>query len=138
MKYENSENRFSEFFISWKTLICFHAWTCLINSWIVYKKTDEWYIEWQQVTTSDSEWQQVTTNDNEWQRGAYHYAPKGELFKPLRGPLKKAYWINSRNKHPRRNINSKRKELQKQLFADFHQSKNALVFTGKHLCWSFF
>ena len=48
--------------------------------WIVYKKTDEWCIEWQRVvqrvttsgTTSDNEWQRVTTsgttNDNEWQR----------------------------------------------------------------------
>ena len=27
---------------------------------IVYKKTDEWYIEWQRMTTSG------TTNDNEW------------------------------------------------------------------------
>ena len=43
---------------------------------IVYKKTDEWYIEWQRVTTNDDEWQRVvqrvTTNDttsgNEWQR----------------------------------------------------------------------
>ena len=47
---------------------------------IVYKKTDEWYIEWQRVATSGTksdnkwykEWQQVvqrvTTNDNEWQR----------------------------------------------------------------------
>ena len=37
---------------------------------IVYKKTDEWYIEWQQVTKSDNEWQRIitsgTTNDNEW------------------------------------------------------------------------
>ena len=51
---------------------------------IVYKKTDECYIEWQRVTTSgttsdnkwqrvvqrvttnDKEWQWVTTNDNEW------------------------------------------------------------------------
>ena len=24
---------------------------------IVYKKTDEWYIEWQQVTASDNNWQ---------------------------------------------------------------------------------
>ena len=30
--------------------------------WIVYKKTDERYIEWEQVTTSDNEWY------NEWQR----------------------------------------------------------------------
>ena len=37
---------------------------------IVYKKTDEWYIEWQRGTTNDNDWQQmvqrVTTNDNEW------------------------------------------------------------------------
>ena len=44
---------------------------------IVYKKTDEWYIEWQRVvqrvTTNDYEWKQQvqrvttrdTTNDNE-------------------------------------------------------------------------
>ena len=43
---------------------------------IVYKKTDEWYIEWQRVTTrgatTDKEWQRViqrvTTNDKEWQQ----------------------------------------------------------------------
>ena len=46
---------------------------------IIYKKTDEWYIEWvqqvqqvQQVTTCDNEWynewQRMTANDNEWQR----------------------------------------------------------------------
>ena len=28
---------------------------------IVYKKKDEWYIEWQRVTTNDN-------NDNQWQR----------------------------------------------------------------------
>ena len=41
---------------------------------IVYKKTDEWYIEWQRVTTSDNEWYNKwqrmttsgTTSDNEW------------------------------------------------------------------------
>ena len=45
-----------------------------INLRIVYKKTDEWYIEWQRVTTNDNEWQRVvqrvttssTTSDNEW------------------------------------------------------------------------
>ena len=46
------------------------------NRGIVYKKTDEWYNEWQRVTTSgttrDNEWydegqrvvEQVTTNDS--------------------------------------------------------------------------
>ena len=38
---------------------------------IVYKKTDEWYIEWQRVTTNYIKWQRVvqrvTANDNEWQ-----------------------------------------------------------------------
>ena len=45
---------------------------------IVYKKTDEWYIEWQRITTSgatnDNEWQRVVqrvrTNDNELQQMA--------------------------------------------------------------------
>ena len=47
---------------------------------IVYKKTDEWYIEWQRVvqrlTTNNNEWynewqrvvQRVTTNDSQWKR----------------------------------------------------------------------
>ena len=57
---------------------------------IIYKKTDEWYIEWRWMTTNDNEWynelqwvvqrvttsgttsgnewQRVTTNDNEWQQ----------------------------------------------------------------------
>ena len=33
---------------------------------------DEWYNEWQRVTTSgttsDNDWQKVTKNDNDWQR----------------------------------------------------------------------
>ena len=37
---------------------------------IIYKKTDECYIEWQRMTTNDKEWQRVaqrvTTNDNQW------------------------------------------------------------------------
>ena len=40
--------------------------------WIVYKITDEWYIQWQRVTTSgttsDNKWQRMAMNDNEWQR----------------------------------------------------------------------
>ena len=51
------------------TSIKFYLWSFLE---IFNKKTDEWYIEWQQVTTSDNDWynkwQQMTTNDNEWQR----------------------------------------------------------------------
>ena len=35
---------------------------------IVYKKTGDWYDEWQWITTSDNRWQRVTTNDNERQR----------------------------------------------------------------------
>ena len=33
---------------------------------IVYKRTDEWYVKWQRVTTGDNEWQRVTPNTNEW------------------------------------------------------------------------
>ena len=47
---------------------------------IVYKLTDEWYIQWQRMTssgtTNDNDWynkwqrvvQNITTNDNEWQK----------------------------------------------------------------------
>ena len=45
---------------------CSWVYFCVNLLWkgkkTVYKKTDEWYIEWQQVTTND------TTSDNEWQR----------------------------------------------------------------------
>ena len=42
---------------------------------IICEKTDEWYIEWQQMTTNDNEWynewQKMTTGgttcDNKWQ-----------------------------------------------------------------------
>ena len=101
---------------------------------IVYKKTDEWYIEWQRITASDNvwynEWQRMTTSGtisdnewcNEWQRvtisANFFFQireepttkdPK-ENFKHWKGPLKKAYWIKSRNKPLRRNINSKKEE----------------------------
>ena len=39
---------------------------------ITYKKIDEWYIEWQRMTTSENggttSVQRVITNDNEWER----------------------------------------------------------------------
>ena len=37
------------------------AWQLLL---IIYKKTDEWYIEWQSVTMSDNEWQWVVVSVN--------------------------------------------------------------------------
>ena len=58
------------------------SWVCEIKNRseqkIVYKKTAEWYIEWQRATrngtSSDNKWQRVvqrvTTNDSEWQRTA--------------------------------------------------------------------
>ena len=49
----------------------------LIES-IFYKKINEWYIEWQQVTTSDNEWynewQRITTSDNKWQKAVQRIA----------------------------------------------------------------
>ena len=54
---------------------------------IVYKKTDEWYIEWQRVTTSgttnDNEWQRMTTNDNEWQRVAMSGTTNGNEWQRM-------------------------------------------------------
>ena len=41
-----------------------------LSNMIVYKKTDEWYNEWQRTSTSDNEWynewQRMTMSDNEW------------------------------------------------------------------------
>ena len=31
---------------------------------IVYKKADEWYIEWPRMTTSDNKWHWVTVNNS--------------------------------------------------------------------------
>ena len=49
-----------------------YLFTCFDLFMIVYKKTEEWYIEWQWVKTSNNEWynewQQMTTSDNEWQQ----------------------------------------------------------------------
>ena len=106
--------------------------------------------EWQRMTTSDNQWkrmvQRVTTNDNEWPISAnFSLFQIREKLSPMH--LKKenllnlGHWIQSRNKPLRRNINSKKQELQKQLFADFHKKtvpKNFAIFIGKHLCWSLF
>ena len=54
-----------ELFASLKAL---YKWWKILFISIVYKKTDEWYIERQRVTTNDNEWQRITTSDNEWQR----------------------------------------------------------------------
>ena len=35
MKYENIENRFSEFSLSWKTFLLLNLFSCLINSFII-------------------------------------------------------------------------------------------------------
>ena len=124
--------------------------------------------EWQRMTTSDNEWkrmvQRVTTNDNEWPISAnFSLFQIREKLSPMH--LKKenllnlGHWIQSRNKPLRRNINSKKQELQKQLFADFLQNSvlknfcNILLLidlrasrpatflkrdtnTGIFLCWS--
>ena len=74
--------------INWPNLIDFMPFL----REIVYKKTGEWYIEWQRMTSSGTtsynewqwvttsgttsnkewynEWQRMTTNDKEWQRMA--------------------------------------------------------------------
>ena len=44
----------------------FPSKVCHLMDRIIYKNTDEWYNEWQRMTTSDNKWQLVTTNDNEW------------------------------------------------------------------------
>ena len=34
------------------------------NTVLVYKKADEWYIEWQRMATSDNKWQWLAANDS--------------------------------------------------------------------------
>ena len=73
---------------------------------IVYKKTDEWYIEWQRVkangTTGDNEWQRVTTsgrtNDNEWQRVVQGVATSDSKWQRVRMYDKKWQWMTTSNK----------------------------------------
>ena len=45
---------------SHKATLCFFR--------IVNKKTDEWYIECQRMTTSANELQRMATSENKWQR----------------------------------------------------------------------
>ena len=49
MQYYQKKNRI----LRWNGVLLFDF---TIFSTIVYKKTDKWYIERQQVTTSDKEW----------------------------------------------------------------------------------
>ena len=63
-------------------ILTYYLWFSKPFLMIVYKKTDEWYIEWQRVTTNNNEcynewkndsewyneWQQMTTNSNERER----------------------------------------------------------------------
>ena len=69
--------------------------------WIVYKKTDEWYIEWQRVTTNDKEWQQVIRNGNEWHNELQrmttsdHFGYFSGVFFQIRG--------EATTKHPKEN-----------------------------------
>ena len=96
--------------------------------------------EWQRVTTNDKEWQRVTRNDNEWhnERQRVTISVNFSFFQIREEPTTKHpkenslnleedlwlfNWIKSRTKYPRRNTNSKKQELQKQLFADFDQNK---------------
>ena len=100
----------------------------------VTTNNNEWQRVVQRKTTSDIEWQRViqrvTTNENELQRVII--SAKFSFFQIREEPTTKHPNENSltlnrtfeeRDKPLRRNINSKKEELQKQLFADFHQNK---------------
>ena len=62
---------------------------------IVYQKTDEWYIEWQRMTTGNDKWQWMTTNDNEWQRMTTGSTTNGSEWKPLRVTLGFRYRLST-------------------------------------------
>ena len=86
----------------------------------------DWYNDWQRVTKNDDEWQRVTISAifsffrTKQEPKTKH--PK-ENYLTLKRTLKRDYWIKSRSKPLRRNINSKRQKLQKQLFAHFLQNR---------------
>ena len=69
---------------------------------IVYKKTDEWYIEWHRMATSD-EWQQVvqrmTTTNNEWHRLVERMTTSGTAsdneWQQMTASNKKWQWVTA-------------------------------------------
>ena len=70
---------------------------------IVHKKTDEWYIEWQQVTTNDIEWynkwQRMTMSDsewyNEWQRMTTSGTMSDKEWQRMTKSDKKWQWVTA-------------------------------------------
>ena len=114
------------------------------NEWQQVTANDnERYSEWQRVvqkvTTNDNEWQRVTTNDNEWQRVVISAnfpffqikedptippSTQKRTLSTLRRTLKRNYWIKSRKKPLRENINSKKQELGQFLVCYIYNSKN--------------
>ena len=56
---------------------------------IVYKKTEEWYIEWQRVTTNDNEWY------NEWQRMTKSVTSGATSDKELRRVIQRVTTISN-------------------------------------------
>ena len=57
-------------------ILTYYLWFSKPFLMIVYKNTDEWYIEWQRVTTNNNEWYNEwermtasdTASDNKWQQ----------------------------------------------------------------------
>ena len=132
--------------------------------WIVYKKTDEWYIEWQRVatsgTTSDNEWQWVTMSENEWYNEWQQVAISANSY---------VFRIreDSTSNHPKESSLNLKEDLEEkrdielraegspkekiltlrsrncrssclQIFLKIVILKIFAIFTGKHLCWSLF
>ena len=116
-----------------------------------FKTTDEWYIEWYnewlRVTTNDNECKQMTTSDNEWYNERqrmrtsdnkssfwliffYRIREKPTSMHPkltlytLRMIMKRDYWIKSKNKPLRRNINGKKQESRQFFVCDTSNFKN--------------
>ena len=80
---------------------------------IVYKKTDEWYIEWQRVvqrvTTNDNEWQRMTTSDitsdNERKRMVTCGARNENEWKRMRTSKREWFWFQNETKYAMYNYN---------------------------------
>ena len=90
---------------------------------IIYKKTDEWYIEWQRMTINDNEWynewqlittsattsenewynewQRVTTGDNEWYKSDKEWFNElyNEWQQMATGNSERQQWYNEWKQH---------------------------------------
>ena len=56
---------------------------------------NEWYNEWQRITTSDNEWHRVTTNDYEWQHVVQRVTKSNSKWRRVTANGNKRQWVRA-------------------------------------------